>query len=507
MSSTSRQRLTLTLLFGNLWRLKSMVKCLLILPIMAAGMFCLIFFFGFRGDFDGSGIFPVLSFHKIKVHYDALELSRAQQKQAVPASDFNGETQWSDDLELVQVATAFRSGTARDGFFPVSADNDWTGFRGPRRDGHYRGAPILTNWPPQGLKPLWRQPVGGGYGSFALVGGRAFTIEQRRQQEVVASYDLRTGREIWTHSWSAEFRESLGGDGPRTTPTWDNGRIYALGATGELRCLDADQGALIWSRNILRDNQGNNLTWGMSASPLIVEDKVVVLPGGLQGKSVVAYEKQTGEPIWKVLGDKQAYTSPMLVSLTGKPQLLIVSAKRMMGLSVEKGTLLWDYPWVTDYDVNSAQPIILEGNRIFISSGYGHGAAVVELNPKRNGYKVQTSWKNRRMKNKFTSSVVKDGYIYGLDEAILACIHARSGELKWKGGRYGHGQVLLASGHLIVLSESGELALVKGTPERYQEIARFSAIRGKTWNHPAISRGLLVVRNTREMACFDLRLK
>jgi outer membrane protein assembly factor BamB len=177
------------------------------------------------------------------------------------------------------------------------------------------------------LPLLWRQPVGGGYASFVIAKGRAFTIEQRRHQEVVAAYDVETGREIWTHSWDAEFRESMGGDGPRATPTWNEGRLYALGATGELHCLQAESGTLVWARNILKDNQAENLTWGMAASPLIVDEKVIVLPGGSPGKSVVAYHKVTGNTVWKALDDKQAYTSPMLVTLAGRRQILVVSAR------------------------------------------------------------------------------------------------------------------------------------------------------------------------------------
>ncbi len=351
---------------------------------------------------------------------------------------------------------------------------------------------------------LWRQPIGGGYASFVVADDRAFTIEQRRQQEVVAAYDIETGRELWTHGWDADFTEMMGGDGPRATPTWDDGRVYALGATGEFRCLDAETGTLIWQRNILSDNGATNLPWAMSAAPLVVDDKVIVLPGGASGNSVVAYDKLSGEAVWSSLGDVQAYTSPMLVTLAGRRQILVVSALRAMGLAVEDGSLLWDYPWTISNVPNISQPILLGGDRVFLSASYGRGAAVFEVSGSDRGFAAQTVWTSNRMKNKFSSSVLHDGYLYGLDESILACVDAETGELKWKGGRYGYGQVVLASGHLIVLTESGDVVLVRATPERHDEVARFSAISGKTWNCPVIAGGRLLVRNATEMACFGI---
>jgi outer membrane protein assembly factor BamB len=388
---------------------------------------------------------------------------------------------------------------------PPAAPAYWTDFRGPNRDGHYRERPILTAWPAGGLKPIWKQPVGGGYASFTIARGRAFTIEQRGTQEIVAAYDVATGREVWTSAWSAAFRESRGGDGPRATPTWSDGLVYALGGQGEFRCLDEATGKTLWRINILDDNGATNLTWGMAASPLIVNDTVVVLPGGPKGHSVAAYDRRTGARRWSALDDQQSYSSPMLVTLGGGRQVLVFSASRLMGITPDDGRVLWEYPWKTDYDVNAAQPIIIGTNRVLLSSGYGAGAAVVELTPSPDGFSVREVWRNIRMKNQFTSSVLFDGFIYGLDESIMACLDAATGELKWKGGRYGYGQVLLASDHLIVLTEDGDLALVRASPDRHQELIRFHAIDGKTWNHPAMSDAILLVRNSNEMAAFDLR--
>ena len=385
----------------------------------------------------------------------------------------------------------------------VTASPYWTGFRGPDRDGSYRQQPVRTDWG-GALTPLWKQPVGGGYASFVIADGRAFTIEQRGVRELVAAYDLATGRELWTSGWNALFQRQ--GDGPRATPAWHDGRLYVLGATGEFRALDAATGRTLWRTDILADAGAANIEFGMSASPLVVGDTVVVMPGGSDGQSVVAYDRHSGKRVWGALDDHPAYSSPMLVTLAGVRQILTFMEMRLVGLSPENGTLLWEWPWRA---VNQAsQPLIAGSDRVFISTAGGADAAMLQLARAADGQlTVRELWRTNRMNNNFSSSVLHDGFIYGLDGSILACIDASTGELKWKGGRYGSGQVLLAGGHLIVLTEQGELALVRADPKAHQEITRFPAIEGKTWNHPAMSDGLLLIRNTEEMAAFDLRTK
>lgn len=385
-----------------------------------------------------------------------------------------------------------------------SARNYWTNFRGPNRDGRYEEGAVKVNWPAGGLKPMWKQPVGGGFSSFVVADGTAYTIEQRRKQEVVVAYQVETGRELWTHGWSAEFSPDDTGDGPRSTPTWDAGRLYALGAEGELRALDAKAGKLIWQKNILSDNGASNIQWGMAASPLIVDDKVVVLAGGTSGKGVVAYNKMTGARVWQSLNDRASYTSPMLVTLAGKRQVLVVTANRLAGLDPADGAVLWTHPWDVSYGINVSQPLIVSANRFFISAGYGKGAALVELSGGGKSFTTKSVWENINLKTKFNSPVISGGYAYGLDEGILTCVDLATGERKWKGGRYGYGQVLLASNHLIVTTDAGDLVLVKADPAAYAEIARFNALSGKTWNVPALANGRLLVRNGNEMAAYNL---
>src|SRR5262249_12807384 len=378
-----------------------------------------------------------------EAHYAALEKQRQEQAAQAPTA-----APAATAAPVVQASPGASPGPSA---APAASAgrNYWTNFRGPKRDGNYDATPVLTNWPAAGLTAIWRQPVGLGYASFSVADGHAFTIEQRRGQEVVAAYDVNTGRELWTQRWNASYEPGDDtGDGPRATPTWDQGRLYALGATGELRCLDANSGAVIWGKNILSDNQATNLQWAMAASPLIVDDKVIVLPGGTNNKSVVAYNKMTGAPVWKALSDQQAYVSPMLVELAGRRQIVVVSSSRVVGLVPETGALLWSYTWDTSTGINVSQPIIIDKNRFFISSGYAKGAALVEVKGSGQSYTATTIWENINMKNKFNSSVFYNGYIYGLDEGILTCLDVNTGDRKWKGGRYGYGQVLLASGNL-----------------------------------------------------------
>jgi outer membrane protein assembly factor BamB len=440
-----------------------------------------------------------------EAHYTELERHRQKQREeqgavadpsATPAADAANPAAPGANPATASAAT--NPGAAK------GASNTWTNYRGINRDGRYDEQKILTSWPAGGLKPVWKQPVGGGYASFVIADNVAYTIEQRRNQEVVAAYDMQKGREVWTYGWEANFVESMGGDGPRATPTYDEGKIYALGATGELHVVDARSGKKVWSKNILSDNGASNLQWGMSASPLIVDDKVIVQPGGKSGKSIVAYNKNNGAVVWRSLNDTQAYVSPILATLANRRQVIAVTANRVVGVNPDDGALLWEYPWDTNMGINCSQAIPVDANRFFISAGYGKGAALVEVKDLGGKLAAGKVWENSNMKNKFNSSVIHNGYAYGLDEGILACVDVQTGERKWKGGRYGYGQVILASDHLILTSDTGELALVKATPDGYQEVAKFAALEGKTWNYPAIANGKLLVRNATEMACFDI---
>lgn len=471
------------------------LRLLLALPVLALGVGHLIAFWGMRFELLGNGV-PHPYFPKGESHYARIEeKSRADSRQVIqePA----GAAGTPPPAATVAAKAAPQESTA-------ALPGLWPGFFGAARDAQYRETPISTTWPSKGLPELWRRPVGGGYASLAIAGGRVFTIEQRRDKEAAAAYDLGSGRELWAVAWDALFQESMGGDGPRATPAVDGRTVYVLGAEGELRALEAASGKTVWRKNILEDNGAVNVQWGMAASPLVVDDKVIVLPGGSGGKSVAAYDKATGARIWSALDDRAAYTAPMLVTLAGKPQILVVTAERAAGLDPSHGDLLWSFPWKTEFDVNGSLPVVISPERFMLTAGYDHGAALVEVRNSGGKWSASEVWKSRALKNRFNANAYSNGVVYGLDEGILTAINAATGERKWKAGRYGYGQFVMAGAHLVILTEGGELVLVKANPEKHEELARFQAIDGKTWNPPAIAGGRLIVRNTSEMACFRL---
>ena len=354
---------------------------------------------------------------------------------------------------------------------------------------------------------MWKKPIGGGRASFAVAGGRAFTIEQRQRNEVVAAYDVMTGRELWTNAWPERFSQWMGRR--RRSP-----RHAGLGGRPRVRARRQGRAALPRRRHRPARLAHEHPEGRRREESEVGHGGLAAHRRGRGDRAARRTERADrsrptiagrAKRLWTALDDKQAYVSPMQVTLLGVPQFLVVSADRLVGLSLDRRDVLWEFPWSTGHDASAAQPIVIGDQRVFYSSGYGAGAVVVELTKAGERFAVREVWRNIRMKNRQSSSVLHDGFIYGLDEGILACLDAATGELKWKGGRYGHGQLLLAGDHLVVTTEDGELVLVAATPERLQELARVPALEGETWNVPAFADGILLVRNTQEMAAFDLR--
>jgi outer membrane protein assembly factor BamB len=385
----------------------------------------------------------------------------------------------------------------------VNTAADWPGFRGPRRNGVVGGVQIETNWTASPPTELWRRPIGPGWSSFAVSGDLIYTQEQRGDEEVVACYRLTTGEPVWRHRNAARFWESNGGAGPRGTPTLSNGRVYSLGATGILNALDAASGAVVWSRNAASDTGREIPAWGFSSSPLVVDDMVVVATAG----DLVAYDAATGERRW--LGPKGGwgYSSPHLITIDGVPQILLLNGTGAVSVAPSDGTVLWQHEWPSDGIV---QPGVTAEGDVLIGSGSGLNVEVgvrrISVGHGSGAWTVQERWTSAGLKPYFNDFVVHEGHAFGFDGSILACIDLRDGVRKWKGGRYGHGQlvVLPEQDLLLVLSEEGELALVSAAPDKFNEVARFRVIEGKTWNHPVLVRDVLLARNGEEMVAFRL---
>jgi outer membrane protein assembly factor BamB len=387
---------------------------------------------------------------------------------------------------------------------------NWPGFRGPGRDGIVHGVRIETDWAAAPPVELWRRPIGPGWSSFAVRGSLLYTQEQRGDDEVVACYDVTTGAPVWTHRDAARFFESNAGTGPRGTPTLSNGRVYTFGATGILNALDAGNGAVVWSRDAASDTGGTLSMaggkakvpdWGFASSPLVVDDVVIVAVAG----QLVAYDLATGKPRWFGPAGGVSYSSPHLVTIDGVAQVLLVSAAGATSVAPADGKRLWDHPW---RGFPLVQPALTADGDILIAASGESGVRRIAVAHGPGGWTVDKRWGSAGLKPYFNDFVVHRGHAFGFDGRILACIDLKDGERKWKGGRYGNGQLVLLPDQdlLLVLSEEGELALVGATTEQFTELARFKAIEGKTWNHPALAGDVLLVRNGEEMAAFKLSL-
>jgi outer membrane protein assembly factor BamB len=386
----------------------------------------------------------------------------------------------------------------------IQSPHDYPQFLGPNRNCTVSGPQLVRDWNAQPPQLLWRQPIGTAWSGFVTAGNFAVTQEQRGGEELVVGYDLSSGKLIWSHAYNAHYNTTIAGEGPRATPTIVSNRVYALGATGILNCLDLVTGKLIWTKDIIKDNQSQVNGWGMSGSPLIFDNFVVVSVGGPNDRSLVAYDAATGDLVWGGGGDGAGYSSPLLATLAGVPQILIFNSSGIASHETHGGKILWEYPWPKGHP-HIAMPVILPDDQVLVSSGYGTGSELLQVRKDaQEKWSASRIWKSIRLKAKFTNVVYHDGYIYGLDDGILVCLDATDGEQKWKEGRYGHGQIILNGDLLLVMAEKGEVVLVEPVPQEHRELTRFSALNGKTWNPPALAGNLLLVRNDKEAACYRL---
>lgn len=378
----------------------------------------------------------------------------------------------------------------------------WTEYRGPSGDGLHDEGDLDLEWEDGGPPRLWRAEVGPAYSSLVVAGGLVITMEQRREEEAVVAFALETGELVWSHAWPGRFHEALSKEGPRATPLVAGDVVIALGASGKLVALALADGGLRWQRDLLADPESGNMTYGLCASPRRSGELVIV-----QGPaSILALDVASGEPRWEALSEKMAYATPQLGEVLGRATVLVSTAERVVGLDAGTGAELWSFPWSVASDLACTQPIVVAPDKVLVSAGYGAGSQLVQLAEGDAGITVEVAWRGARFKTRWNEPLLVGRYAYGLDEGVLECIDPLTGKRAWKGGRYGYGQLLAHGERLLVVDEDGDVHLVEASPEGHVELASFEGLEGEmNLNVPALAHGRLLLRNERELLCFDLR--
>jgi len=386
----------------------------------------------------------------------------------------------------------------------AQSDGNWPQWRGPNRDGISKETGLLKQWPAEGPPLVWKASgAGNGYSSFAVVNGRLYTLGLRGNREFVIAFDVANGKEVWATAHGGAFQNDRG-NGPRGTPTIDGDRLYALGGNGDLSCLDARTGKIIWTKNVLKEFGASNITWGISESPLVIGNKVLVNAGG-RNASIVALNKENGSVIWKSQSDEAGYSSAIPLQVNGGTQVVFFTAERALGLDVNDGRLLWEYGRPANRTANVATPVA-RGNRVFISSDYGTGGGLVEIKADN---KAQELYFTKDMRNHHSSSVLVGDYLYGFSSSILTAMKFDTGEIAWRDRSVGKGSLVYADGNLYCFSENGVVGLVEATPSGYSEKGRFRIQQGDlpTWTHPVVAGGRLYLRDQDTIYAFDVKKK
>ncbi len=384
---------------------------------------------------------------------------------------------------------------------------EWPQWRGPNRDGISKETGLLKQWPAGGPPLVWKaKGAGRGYSSMAISGGRLFTMGVRGDKEYLIAFDVATGKEVWATPHGAVYRDDRG-DGPRGTPTIDGNKGYALGASGDLSCFDTTTGRLLWTMNVLKKFGGSNIQWGISESPLVLGEKVLINPGG-PGASIVALNKKDGSVIWKSQSEPAGYSSAINVEAGGVNQVVFFTSRRAVGLDVRDGKLLWQYERPANDTANVATPIA-RANRVFISSDYGVGGGLVEIKATDNGVRADEVYFTKEMRNHHSSSVLVGDYLYGFSSSILTAMRFDTGEIAWRDRSVGKGSLVYADGNLYCFSENGVVGLVEATPSGYREKGRFTIKQESlpTWTHPVIAGGRLYIRDQDTIYAYDINAK
>jgi outer membrane protein assembly factor BamB len=387
--------------------------------------------------------------------------------------------------------------------FPATAD-DWPRWRGPDANGISKETGWSAKWPPEGPKRLWNVKVGTGFASFSVSNGRVYTTGNSDDTDTIFCFDAHTGAELWKHSYAEKLAPKYYEGGTSATPTVDGDRVYNLSKAGLLHCLDAAKGTVIWSKEVAKELKVQLPTWGFAGSVFIAGDLALLNVGG----SGAALDKKTGKVIWSSGPAESGYSTPVTFALRGERCAALAGKEDVITVRVKDGKELWRHPWKTGYDVNAADPII-SGEVMFISSGYGHGCALLDIA----GTPPKVVWENKNLRSHVSPAVLIAGHLYGSDndcyrpEATMKCVELKTGEVKWT-EKTGFASLMAAEGKLIALTAKGELLVVEASPEAFKPISRAQVLGGKCWTTPVLANARIYCRNAAgDAVCLDVRGK
>ena len=373
---------------------------------------------------------------------------------------------------------------------------DWAQWRGPDQNGISKETGWSATWPAAGPKQLWKAQVGVGYSAFSVSNGRAYTTGNDKDTETIFCFNADTGEVIWKHSFDSKLDAKYYDGGTSATPTVDDGRVFTISKRGFIHCLDAAKGTIIWKKNLAEELKAEMPTWGFAGSITIIGDRALVNVG----TAGTALDKKTGNVLWTSGKDVSGYSTPLIFDANGERAAMFMIKQSVVAVKVADGKELWRAPWVTQYDVNAPDPILV-GKKVFVSSGYNHGAGVFDVSTQP----AKEIWNNKNMLNHMASCILWQGHLYGVDENQLRCIVFETGEVKWTDKVSGKGSLMLADGKLIVLTERGELLVANPSPDGFKPISRAQVLGGKCWTAPVLANGKIYCRNaTGQAVCLDV---
>lgn len=413
---------------------------------------------------------------------------------------------WTKSPEQLLTATEATLGTEVVPAVWTADAAEWPRFRGAGGDSRVSGVGEALDFVKAAPSEAWRSGIGPGWSAFSYVSGRLFTQEQRGDDECTSCYDADTGKLIWRQATPCRFSDVVAGAGPRATPTYFEGRVYSFGAKAVLACFDAADGHVVWRRDLMQEVGAMLPVWGCSCSPLVTHGRVIVYAGGKDDHGLVAYDAQTGEPAWRVASSGMNFSSPQPAVLADRELILFNDPSGVLAIEPATGEVAWRYKphdWAGMVICQSQQ---IDPTSLLVPLGDGIGVCRLNVTLQDGKWNVDEAWSSKQLKPSFNDFVYHDGFIYGFDQHIFVCLDAKSGERRWKKGRYGFGQTLLLADvdQLLVLAESGELVLVAADPREHRELGRLAPLKGKTWNHPTLVGRRIFVRNGEEAVCLNV---